>query len=223
MTKLVAADEISAYVEPRRAMAVLSHVGKPLQAQDTLFMTEWVAIFRESGLRDDVSVDNLRDSMSSTCCLCKSSSSRTSSRCSSGTSFSCWCRCQHSDYLLKVDPRLRWSSLCVSSSSRLKVASLGMRENISILARMASVFDVVQRGIHYLPVHDLQRPSLAVSQSNRLRVKDVLHRPRHWRNLPRMPRLWHSLKRMVLKAKGKGIQEGQVFYQVFYKAFYHAF
>ena len=61
VTKLVAADEISAYVEPRRAMAVLSHVGKPLQAQDTLFMTEWVAIFRESGLRDDVSVDNLRE------------------------------------------------------------------------------------------------------------------------------------------------------------------
>ena len=61
VTKLVAADEISAYVEPRRAMAVLSHVGKPLQAQDTLFMTEWVAIFRESGLRDDVSVNNLRE------------------------------------------------------------------------------------------------------------------------------------------------------------------
>ena len=60
VTKLVAADEISAYVEPRRAMAVLSHVGKPLQASDTLFMTEWVAIFRESGLRDDVSVENLR-------------------------------------------------------------------------------------------------------------------------------------------------------------------
>ena len=61
VTKLVAADEISAYVEPRRAMAVLSHVGKPLQAADTLFMTEWVAIFRESGLRDDVSVRNLRE------------------------------------------------------------------------------------------------------------------------------------------------------------------
>ena len=42
-------------------MAVLSHVGKPLQASDTLFMTEWVAIFRESGLRDDVSVENLRE------------------------------------------------------------------------------------------------------------------------------------------------------------------
>ena len=42
-------------------MAVLSHIGKPLQAQDTLFMTEWVAIFRESGLRDDVSVVNLRE------------------------------------------------------------------------------------------------------------------------------------------------------------------
>ena len=42
-------------------MAVLSHVGKPLQAADTLFMTEWVAILRESGLRDDVSVENLRE------------------------------------------------------------------------------------------------------------------------------------------------------------------
>ena len=72
VTKLVAADEISAYVEPRRAMAVLSHVGKPLQASDTLFMTEWVAIFRESGLRDDVSVENLKRSMSSTCRLCTS-------------------------------------------------------------------------------------------------------------------------------------------------------
>ena len=61
VTKLAAADEISAYVEPRRAMGVLSHVGKPLQASDTLFMTEWVAIFRESGLRDDVSVENLRE------------------------------------------------------------------------------------------------------------------------------------------------------------------
>ena len=61
VTKLVAADEISVYVEPRRAMAVLSHVGKPLQASDTLFMTEWAAIFRESGLRDDVSVENLRE------------------------------------------------------------------------------------------------------------------------------------------------------------------
>ena len=31
VTKLVAADEISAYVEPRRAMAVLSHVGNPFK------------------------------------------------------------------------------------------------------------------------------------------------------------------------------------------------
>ena len=61
VTKLVAADEISAYVESRRATAVLSHTGKPLQASDTFFMTEWVAIFRESGLQDDVSVENLRE------------------------------------------------------------------------------------------------------------------------------------------------------------------
>ena len=31
VTKLVAADEISAYVEPRRAMAALSHVGSPFR------------------------------------------------------------------------------------------------------------------------------------------------------------------------------------------------
>ena len=42
VTKLVAADEISAYVEPRRAMAVLFNVGKPFQASDTLFTTEWI-------------------------------------------------------------------------------------------------------------------------------------------------------------------------------------
>ena len=52
MIKLVAADEPSARIEPRRAMSVLMTVGKPLQTTDCIFMTEWVAIFRESGLRD---------------------------------------------------------------------------------------------------------------------------------------------------------------------------
>ena len=58
---LVVADEVSAHIEPRRAMAVLMNVGKPLQIADNIFMTEWLAIFRESGLRDDVTVANLQD------------------------------------------------------------------------------------------------------------------------------------------------------------------
>ena len=61
MTKLVVADEVSAHIEPRRAMTVLMNVGKPLQTSDKIFMTEWVAIFRESGLRDDVTIANLQD------------------------------------------------------------------------------------------------------------------------------------------------------------------
>ena len=61
MTKLVATDEVSAHIEPRRAMAVLMNVGKPLQSTDNIFMTEWVAIFRESGLRDDVTIANLQE------------------------------------------------------------------------------------------------------------------------------------------------------------------
>ena len=61
MTKLVVADEVSAHLEPRRAMAILMNVGKPLQTSDSIFMTEWVAIFRGSGLRDDVTVVNLQD------------------------------------------------------------------------------------------------------------------------------------------------------------------
>ena len=61
MTKLVVADEVSAHIEPRRAMAVLMNVGKPLQTSDNIFMTELVAIFRESGLRDDVTIANLQD------------------------------------------------------------------------------------------------------------------------------------------------------------------
>ena len=61
MTKLVVADEVAAHIEPRRAMAVLMNVGKPLQTSDNVFMTEWVAIFRESGLRDDVTIANLQD------------------------------------------------------------------------------------------------------------------------------------------------------------------
>ena len=61
MTKLVVIDEVSAHAEPRRAMAILMNVGKPLQTSDISFMTEWVAIFRESGLRGDVTVANLQD------------------------------------------------------------------------------------------------------------------------------------------------------------------
>ena len=39
MTKLVVADEVSAHIEPRHAMAVLMNVGKPLQTFDNIFMT----------------------------------------------------------------------------------------------------------------------------------------------------------------------------------------
>ena len=61
VTKSVAADEAGAHVEPRKAMSILTCGGKPLQSQDNLFMTEWVAIFKESGLRDDVTIQNLQD------------------------------------------------------------------------------------------------------------------------------------------------------------------
>ena len=57
--ELTAAEEAGAHVEPCRAMNIL--VGKPFQTQDNLFMTEWVAIFRESGFRDDVTVHRLQD------------------------------------------------------------------------------------------------------------------------------------------------------------------
>ena len=42
-------------------MAVLTNIGEPLQSCDNIFVTEWVAIFRESGLRDDVTIANLQD------------------------------------------------------------------------------------------------------------------------------------------------------------------
>ena len=42
-------------------MAVLMNIGKPLQSTDNIFMTEWMAIFHESGLRDDVTITNLQD------------------------------------------------------------------------------------------------------------------------------------------------------------------
>ena len=32
-----------------------------LSSSDNVFVTEWVAIFRESGLRDDVTIANLQD------------------------------------------------------------------------------------------------------------------------------------------------------------------
>ena len=120
VTKLVAADEISAYVEPRRAMAVLSHVGKPLQASDTLFMTEWVAIFRESGLRDDVSVDNLREA-----CLQLVACARARAR-----ELQVDVQVERASRAVvaantvtptKGRPSLRWSQLCASSSSRRRL------------------------------------------------------------------------------------------------------
>ena len=60
VTKLTAADEAGAHVEPRCAMSILTHVREPPQAQNSLFVTEWVAIFRE-GLRDDVTARRLQD------------------------------------------------------------------------------------------------------------------------------------------------------------------
>ena len=41
-------------------MAIFMNVGKPLQTSDNIFMTEWVAIFRESGLQDDVTIANVQ-------------------------------------------------------------------------------------------------------------------------------------------------------------------
>ena len=64
MTKLVVADEVAAHIKPRRAMAVLMNVGKPLHTSDNIFMTEWVAIFRESGLRDDQQVERAQQPLS---------------------------------------------------------------------------------------------------------------------------------------------------------------
>ena len=82
MTKLVAADEVSAHIEPRRAMAVLMNVGKPLQTADNIFMTEWVAVFRESGLRDG---EEPPGCMFEVGCFGQSSSQRTSGRSTSRT------------------------------------------------------------------------------------------------------------------------------------------
>ena len=42
-------------------MAILMNVRKLLQSTENTYMTEWVAIFRESGLRDDVPVANLQE------------------------------------------------------------------------------------------------------------------------------------------------------------------
>ena len=57
MTNMVVADEVAAHIEPRRAMAVLMNVGKPLQTSDNIFMTEWVAIFRARELQVDQQVE----------------------------------------------------------------------------------------------------------------------------------------------------------------------
>ena len=67
---------------------------------------------------------------------------------------------------------------------------LVMSASTSIHARMVSAFDValmdtrsagldvVRTDTRFLHAHDLRSLSLAVLQSNRLKVRDVLHRPR---------------------------------------------
>ena len=61
MTKLVAGDEAGARVEPREAMSTLTCVGKPPAVIGQPVSDWWVAIFQESGLRDDVTIRNLQD------------------------------------------------------------------------------------------------------------------------------------------------------------------
>ena len=60
---LVAADEAGAHEEPRKAMSIFNCVGKHLQShwEDNLCMTEWATVSRESGLRDNVMIQNLQD------------------------------------------------------------------------------------------------------------------------------------------------------------------
>ena len=60
ITKLVVADEVSTHIEPRRAMSVLM-LESLSRLPTTSSMTEWVAMFQESGLRDDVSIANLQE------------------------------------------------------------------------------------------------------------------------------------------------------------------
>ena len=73
----------------------------------------------------------------------------------------------------------------------------------SIHVRLENVFVVVLMDIHFLHVHDLQRASLAVSLSNRLKVKDVRHLPRLRQSLHRVLSLRHSLRRLVPKEEVK--------------------
>ena len=206
VTKLVAADEISAYVEPRRAMAVLSHVGKPLQASDTLFMTEWVAIFRESGLRDDVSVENLREA-----CLQLVVCARARAR------------------ELQVDVQVeRASRAVVTANTGTPAKGRGKPAMESKVCKFFLTADGCKFGdeCHYKHprtngkclrcgaeghtlslARDLRGASLTLHQSNRLKVKAVLHlhRPRpdlHLLPSPR-PNLKHNQRRKVPKEEAK--------------------
>ena len=74
----------------------------------------------------------------------------------------------------------------------------------STLARLVSVFVVVQRDTHFLLAHDLQRTSLAVNLSNRLKVKAVRHLPRLRQSLHRVPSLRHSPRRKMPKEEVRG-------------------
>ena len=78
-----------------------------------------------------------------------------------------------------------------------------MTANRNTRVHLENVFVVVQMNIHFLPVHDLRRASLAASPSNRLKVKDVLHLLRLRQDPLRAPSLRHSLRRMVPREEVK--------------------
>ena len=78
-----------------------------------------------------------------------------------------------------------------------------MNAGTSTRARLENVSVVAQRDTRFLLAHDLQRTSLAVNLSNRLKVKAVLHLPRLRQSLHRVPSLRHSQRRKVPKEEVK--------------------
>ena len=183
-------------------MAVLSHVGKPLQASDTLFMTEWVAIFRESGLRDDVSVENLREA-----CLQLAVCARARAR------------------ELQVDVQVERASRAVVSANTvtptkgkskpametavckffLTADGCKFGDDCKYKERRTNgkCLRCLQKDTRFLPVHDLPRRSLRASLSNRLKERGDLPLPRLRPNLPRVPSQRHRPRKTVPKEEVK--------------------
>ena len=131
-------------------------------------MSEWVAVFRESGLRDDVTIANLQDACLRLSSLSQSLCTRTTSGSSSGTCPATTIQPRLPSRQPSPSPSLRQrptsQSVCRSFSNQTD-AGMEILASMHILAPMAGVCAVALRRRTFKPVAHTPTTILLIQQS----------------------------------------------------------